>query len=593
MNRFFRLAQARNLDRIAVAYAVAGWVLVQGASIVFPAFDAPGWALRAFIVAVLIGFPVALVIAWFAVPHTELEDVPAGPISHREIVLIALLVGVVLLSLGEPFFLLRNSTPKGGPAPSGPPETSIAVLPFVNMSGNPGREIFSDGISEELLNDLSNIATLRVAARTSSFAFKGKNEDIRQIARLLNVRSLLIGSIREDGEQIRISAQLINAADGFQIWSSTYDRQLTGILTLEDDIARAITSALTNKLLGTLPHAGKPDSINPDAYRSYLEGQHELGPRTPEGIAKAVELFKQVTARQPDFAEGFAALGRALINHAEYHPEQKDLLPSAQAALEQALKLDPKNLAALAAHLDLAIHRMDWQTATDDARRMEAINPNSATVLHEMFRYYQILGFPQKALASVRSVVKLNPLSFVDRYNVVAALLHNGRYDDAVSAAHDALALEPNQTEALAMLCTADAHSNRLPDAHAILNRLQATNDAASKSGCDFDIAIAEGRLDDARRNTDALALQFPRGDFNENDFGERYAETRDFDKAAQWLTRAYDARAFTLFTIPYSRSIPPEFFQTTGWKALSSRPLFKDWQAAHDALAATLAQSG
>lgn len=592
MNRFFRLAQARNLDRIAVAYAVTGWVLVQGASIVFPAFDAPGWALRAFIVVVLIGFPVALAVAWFAAPGAELEDVPVGPVSHREIVLIALLSAVVLFSLGEPFVLLRNPAPKTPAASAGPLETSIAVLPFVNMSGNPSREIFSDGVSEELLNDLSNIASLRVAARTSSFAFKGKNEDIRQIARLLNVRSLLIGSIREDGEQIRISAQLINAADGFQIWSSTYDRQLTGILTLEDEIARAITSALTKKLFGTLPRAGKPDSINPEAYRLYLEGQHELGPRTQDGIAKAVDLFKQVTAMQPDFADGFAALGRALINHADYHPQQKDLLASAQAALKQALKLDPKNLAALAAHLDLAIHRMDWQAATADARRMEAINPNSAIVLHEMFRYYQILGYPYKALAAVRSVVRLNPLSFVDRYNVVAALLHNGQYDEAVSAAHEALALEPNQTEALAMLCTANAASHRLPDARAVLTKLQTFSDATSKSSCDFDIAVAEGRLADARKNTDALALLFPSGDLNEADFGERYAETHDFGKAAQWLSRAYDAKAFTLFTIPYSRSIPTEFLRSPDWKAISSRPLFKDWQAAHDAVASTTVQS-
>ncbi|MEI9933187.1 MAG: hypothetical protein WDM89_22315 [Rhizomicrobium sp.] len=593
MKRLFRLAQARNLDRVAVAYAIAGWVLVQGASIVFPAFDAPGWALRAFIMTVLIGFPVALVIAWFTVPQGELEEVKTGPISSREIVLIALLAAVALLSVGEPFFLVRSPAVKIESASAGPLAASIAVLPFVNMSGDPNREIFSDGISEELLNDLSNIAALRVAARTSSFAFKGKNEDVRQIARLLNVRSLLIGSIREDGQHIRISAQLINAADGFQLWSSTYDRELTGILTLEDEIARAITAALTNRLLGTAPHPGKPDSINPQAYRLYLEGQHELGPRTQAGIAKSVELFKQVTALQPDFAAGFAALARALINHAEYHPEQKDLLPSAQAALEQALKLDPKNLEALAAHLDLAIHRLDWQTATADAHRMEAINPNSATVLHEMFRYYQVLGFPYKALAAARGVVKLNPLSFVDRYNVAAALIHNGQYDDAVSAAHDALVLEPNQTEALAMLCTADARSHRLDDAHAVLANLRTYNDAASTSGCDFDIAVAENRLPDARRNTDAQALQFPHGDFDAADFGERTAQTRDFDKAAQWFTRAYDARAFTLFTIPYSRSIPPEFFQSAGWKALSNRPLFKDWQTAHDSLAAALGASG
>ncbi len=595
MRQLLKAAQARKLDRIAVAYAVAGWVLVQGAAIVFPAFDAPVWTLRAFIVAVVIGFPAALAIAWFAMPHTETAEDTPGAVSHREVVLLALLGVVLLLSLGElGYVILRHAPapPPPVPAPNTPAEASIAVLPFVNMSGDPNREIVSDGISEELLNDLSNVPALRVAARTSSFAFKGKNEDIKQIARVLAVRAVLEGSIREDGQEIRITAQLINAADGYHLWSATYDRNMTSILILEDEIARAITAALTHQLLGTpaAAPAGKPASIDPEAHQKYLEGQHYLGPRTQEGVAKAVELFKQVTALQPDFADGFAALGRALINHAEYHPEEGDLLPEAQAALKRALELDPNNLEALAAHLDLALHRLDWQTAGADARRMETINPNSATVLHEMFRYYQVLGFPHRALATVRNVVKLDPLSFVDHYNVVAALIHNGQWAEAADAGREALALEPNQTETLAMLCTAYANSNRLADAHATLAQISQSKDATSRAGCQFDIAVGEHRLADARKIVDKLAAQYPKGDFGAPDIGESYAGAGDFAKALRWFTRAYDGGDFALFTIAYSRSVPAAFFETEGWKALLQRPLFKDWQAAHDQLAAELA---
>ncbi|HEY5046714.1 MAG TPA: hypothetical protein VII49_01675 [Rhizomicrobium sp.] len=596
MQRLLRAAQARNLDRIAVAYAVAGWILVQGASIVFPAFDAPGWALRAFIVAVAMGFPATLTIAWFATPHAQTIDETPGGVSHREVVLLALLGVVLLLSLGELLFVFRRASSAPAPAITAsaankPAAASIAVLPFVNMSGDPAREIVSDGISEELLNDLSNVAALRVAARTSSFAFKGRNEDIKEIARVLGVRAILEGSIREDGEQIRITAQLIDAADGFHLWSETYDREMTGILALEDEIARAITSALTNKLLGTITiaPAGKPASIDPVAYRAYLEGQHELGPRTEDGVAKAVALFRRVATLQPDFADGFAALGRALINEAEFNPGQKKLMPEAETALARALALDPDNVYALSAHLDLALHGLDWPTAGIDAKRLNAINPNSNPVLHEMFRYYQLLGFPDKALEAVRGAAKLDPLSFVDRYNIVAALIHNGQFAQAVDAAHEALALEPNQTEALAMLCTADAYSNRLTDANAVLLQLSQGGDETSRSRCMFDIEVAEGRFAEAQTMVDTLASQFPHGDFSAADIGESYARSRNFDKAALWFARAYDERDFALFTIAFTRSIPAEFFKTAGWEALLQRPLFRDWQGAHDKLAADL----
>lgn len=586
MQRLLKIAQARNLDRIAVAYAVAGWILVQGAAIIFPAFDAPAWVLRAFIIAVVAGFPLALTVAWFATPHSDAIDETTGGISHREIVLLALLGAVLLLSVGELVFVVRRTPPAPVVASAEPARASIAVLPFLNLSGDPGREIVSDGISEELLNDLSTIPALRVAARTSSFAFKDKNEDIRRIASVLGVRTVLEGSIREDGTHIRIAAQLINAADGYGLWSASYDREMTGILTLEDEIARAITAALTNRLLGVTPLAGRPAVIDPTAYRKYLEGQHAFAPRTADGVKKAVALFEDVTAMQPDFADGFAALGRALINHAEYHPERKDLMPRAEAALARALALDPDNINALSAHLDLAFHRLDWPTADADAKRLKAINPGNYAVLHEMFRYYQLLGFPDRALAAVRSATALDPLSFVDRYNVVAALIHNGQYADAIEAAPAALRLEPNQSEVLAMLCTADTHNDRLPDAHAIMLQLLQGRDETSRTTCEFDIDVAERRIAEARRIEETLASEFPRGDFGAADIGEFYARTGDFDKAAGWLARSYDAREFGLFTFPYTHSIPRAFFQTAAWKSLKQRPLFTDWQSAHDNLA-------
>jgi TolB-like protein/tetratricopeptide (TPR) repeat protein len=513
-------------------------------------------------------------------------------VLHRDTVVLSLLGGVVLLGAVAFTVMLRRGAPEITSAANTPASASIAVLPFVNMSGDPGREIISDGISEELLNDLANVSALRVAARTSSFAFKGKNEDIKTIAGILSVRTILEGSIREDGEHIRIAAQLINAADGYHLWSATYDRQMTGILTLEDEIARSITSALTNKLLGTAngPSAGKPASIDPIAYRKYLEGQHEFAPRTADGVAKAVVLFKQVAVLQPDFADGLAALGRALIDDAENNPGRKDLMPAAEAALARALALDPDNVAALSAHLDLALHRMNWSAAAADASRLNAISASSAPVLHEMFRYYQMMGFPNEALETVRNAAKLDPLSFVDRYNVVAALIHNGQFADAIRAAHEALALLPDQTEVLAMLCRADSESGHIAGAHLVLATLSSGKDATSRLSCEFDIDVAESKLADAHKIADGLASQFPQGDFGAADIGELYARSGEFDKAVAWLARAYDGRDFDIFTVAYTKSIPAAFFNASGWRALLRRPLFRDWQAAHDSLGSDLA---
>lgn len=592
MQRLLRKAQARSLDRIATAYAVAGWLLVQAGSIVIPAFDAPPWTLKAFIVLVLAGFPLALVIGWFAAPRIPLEATAAQGISHREMVLLSLLGAVLLLSAGEFAYVVGQQPRAGAPASRNAAQASIAVLPFVNMSGDPAREIFSDGISEELLNELSNIASLRVAARTSSFAFKGKNEDIKKIAAILDVRSILQGSIREDGRHIRISAQLISAADGFQLWSATYDREMTGILTLEDEIARAITAALTNKLLGSqavLP--GKPASIDPDAYRAYLEGQHELAPRTREGVTKAVALLRQVTAQAPDFADGFAAFGRALLNEADNHPERKkDLVPAAEAALARALALDPDNINALSVHLDLALHKLDWQSAGVDGARMRAISPNSNAVLHEMFRYYQLLGFPDRALEAARGAAALDPLSVVDRLNVAAAAIHVARYGEAAAAAQAALALQSHHDYVEAQLCTAYAHTGRLDAARAIAARFSAANDNDDAQACAFDIAVGESRFDDARRIVDGMAARFSSLDLPAADIGDSYAVAGDSEKALDWLERGYEAREYQLFTIHTDRAIAPQFFAAPRWKALTQRPLFRDWQQAHDRLARELA---
>ncbi|MBI3678017.1 MAG: hypothetical protein HY243_15520 [Proteobacteria bacterium] len=598
MERFLRALQARRIDRIAAGYAVAGWVLVQAASIAVPTFDAPAWLLKTFIIFVLLGFPITLGTVWFATPHLAGRAARGERLKPIHATALALVAAVIVFVAGDLSYQLAHlfagsTVQQKAAAPFAPSHASIAVLPFVNMSGDPNKEYFSDGISEELLNDLANTPALRVAARTSSFAFKGKNQDIKQIARLLGVASVLEGSVRESGEHLRITAQLIDAVNGYHLWSKTYDRDLTDVLAVQDEIARAITQALTHALLpaARVGSSQKPTAIDPEAYRAYLLGQHEMGPRTQEGVENALALFEKTTQLAPNFAEGFAALARAQINTSEYHAERTDLIPAAHVSLQRALELDPNNLNALASHLDLALHRLDWKTATADARRMRALNPNSATVLHEMFRYYQIMGFPDLALDTVRSAVILSPLSIVDRFNLAAALVHNARYAEAAAAARAALALQQDNPIALSYLCTASAHSNDLDSAGAIAAKFASMpHQEVSALGCQFDIAVGSGNHGEARRLADDLSKKYATGDFSATDVGDNYAVAGDYPNAAKWLARAYDLKEFALYTIIYDRAIEPDFFQTPGWKKLFARPLFQDWQQAHDALAAELA---
>ena len=469
------------------------------------------------------------------------------------------------------------------------------MLPFADLSEKKDQEFFSDGLTEELLDLLAKTPWLQVIARKSSFSFKGKSDDIPTIARKLNVANILEGSVRKSGIRLRVTTQLIRADTGVHVWSETYDREVRDVFKVQDEIAGAITRVLTHRLLGG-DEAGKsnsPKAMDQVAYLLYLEGQHEFRPHTKEGTEKAIELFKQVTVLQPDFSDGFAALGAAYLNNAEDHKERTDLIPAAGAALARALLLDPTNLRAVSSHLDLALHARDWPSAAADARRMKAINPYSATTLGEMFRYYQLLGFPDLALDAARGAAALDPLSFVRRLNVAAALLRIARYPEGAAAALSALELQPKHVFMLSLLCTADAYSGRVGDARAIAAELSLSKDPDDRDGCLFDIVVAERRLADARKLNDTMAARFPGGSNQASDLAANYAEAHEFDLAATWLERGYDKKDFAIFTVQFTASIPRAFFDTDRWKKFLRRPMTVAWQQAHDRLAAELAAEG
>src|SRR5262249_33960356 len=306
----FTELKRRNVIRATILYFGAVWALAQGISQLGPSVGAPEWATRWFLVAAGIGFPFWIAFAWFYRCTTEgwkreSETAPAESIkqhTRRKLdfaIIGALAVAVVLLLTDR--FVLRHGVNETIS------ETSIAVLPFVDMSQAKDQGYFSDGISEELLNLLTKVPPLKVAARASSFSFKGKGVEIREIARQLHVANVLEGSVRKSGEQLRITAQLVRAAEGYHLWSETYDRKMDDIFKIQDEIAGEVVKELKVKLLGSAPKARTTD---PKAYVLYLEAR-ELGLQgTAEAFAKSDALLRQALEIDPRYAPAWDELAR-------------------------------------------------------------------------------------------------------------------------------------------------------------------------------------------------------------------------------------------------------------------------------------------
>src|SRR5882762_6624867 len=339
--RFLEEIRKRNVGRVAILYVVVCWLILEPVHVVFHMLEVPSWANRLVIIMLALGFPAALIFAWvYEITPEGLKptvEVPHGQSIRRQTgrrldrAIIAVLALAVIYFVVDKFWLSSISghvqhgaaattiaaAPTSHAAPAAvfaPPAHSIAVLPFVNMSGDSQQDYFSDGLSEELLNSLSRITALQVAARTSSFSFKGKQVDIADIAHKLNVGAILEGSVRKDEGRVRITAQLINAVTGFHLWSETYDRDLRHILALQTEIASAVTTALEATLIGDssalIELGGTQNAL---AFDAYLKGQKfwALAPDKDAGL-KQIAAYSEAIRLDPRYAKAYAAKARAL-----------------------------------------------------------------------------------------------------------------------------------------------------------------------------------------------------------------------------------------------------------------------------------------
>jgi TolB-like protein/Tfp pilus assembly protein PilF len=357
--------------------------------------------------------------------------------------MIAMLIAGTVLAIAAVVWLTGGGK-RSAPSLRSTGTPSIAVMPFVNLSSDKEQEYFSEGLAEELLNNLMRIQGLRVAARTSSFQFKGRNEDLRSVGEKLNVSTILEGSVRKEGERVRITAQLINASDGFHMWSEIYERDLKDVFAVQEDIARSVANSLKVTLLENpgVPFAG---SQNLEAYNAYLQGRYFFDRRDRESLEKALGYYEQAIKLDPSYALAWAQIARVRANQADrgYLPI-KEGYEKARAAAEKALALD-SNLAEANAAFGWIKATNDWDWAGADIcyRRALALEPGNAPVIRSAGGLAATLGRLDEALTLHRRAVELDPLSAAGRLNLGTYAYYAGHFEEAVAAFRKALELSP------------------------------------------------------------------------------------------------------------------------------------------------------
>ncbi len=607
----------RNVFRVGIAYAVIAWLLLQLADVVLNNIAAPGWVFKAILLVLILGFPLVVFFAW------AFELTPEGLKKEKEVdrtqsithstgrKLDYAIIGLMALALGyfawDKFLggegaaapdaavsgaaapnaapVTAETTPAATAAPaaaSSPasghapataaPARSIAVLPFTDMSPEGDQEYLSDGIAEELLNLLVQIPDLQVAARTSSFSFKGKEVQIAEIASALHVAHVLEGSVRKSGDRVRITAQLIKADDGYHLWSETFDRTLDDVFAIQDEISAAVVAALKVQLLGAAP---KSVEVNPEAYAQYLQGRYFAQRRTRKDWENAVSAFRQALAIDPNYAAAWAGLSQILGAQAgqgymELHAGNKE----ARAAALKALELDP-NLAEAHAALGLIQLNYDWDWAGAEASLQQALDlaPGNAEILAQMGLLQRYLGNMDTSIELSRRALDLDPLALVGYHQLGLALTWNQQLDAALVIYVRLLTMNPAFTAAnLARsrillvqgkmqeaMAAAEAEAEPFWHAYAVLINLYAQKRTAEADALLPDF-IAQNEHDAAYQ------------------ISQIYGFRGDRDQVFEWLERAYAQRDGGLPEILYDPMMT-QFSDDPRWaEVLKKVGLYEAW---------------
>jgi len=526
---FFAELKRRKVYTVAVAYVVGGWAIAEGISQVFPVFDIPNSVVRLIVLFIVLGFPVALVLSWFF-DLTRYGIVRTPDRDGRNIDIIQ----------SVPAFSRSDS-----------PEKSIAVLPFNDLSPAKDHNYFSDGIADEISTALAKIDGLHVAARRSSFWFKDKEAELSEIAAKLNVEHVLEGSVRRDGNRVRVTAELIDACDGFTVWSETFEREFQSIFALQDEITRSIVDALKLKLNVA---ATAPPSRSIDAYDVYLHGLFLSDKGTEEPLRESLEFFERALQKDPQFSRAWTGIAKSWLWLADAYVSPLEAYPKVREAALKALKIDNNEAEA---HVYLAETKriLDWDLdgAEAEFNRAVEIEPNSTPSNYFIAALYAARGDRDKALIYLQQTAKIDPASLWVSNFACEIYRYFGLYDEAIAAGERAVQLDPAfmayGEPALAALYR---EMGRFDEAIALYEKAQSFT---GRPG--FGLAITYARIDRRKEALQTLDAAMASRRYTPGDaIAHVHVALHAHDDAIRELERACDERSSSLHFI----GIAPEF---------------------------------
>jgi TolB-like protein len=521
---FFAELKRRKVYSVAIAYVVAGWALAQGIAQVLPVFDIPNWVVRLLVVLIVLGFPVALTLSWF------FDFTRYGIVRTPD----------------------RAPQPRiDAVDPSISQERSIAVLPFKDLSAGPERDYLGEGIAEEILTALSKVDNLRVAARRSSFWFKDRDAELSEVASKLNVEHVVEGSIRRDGNRIRVTAELTECCQGFTLWSETFEREFQGIFALQDEITRAIVEALKLKLELAPATARAPST---EAYDLYLRGLFLSDKSSEEALRKSLEFFERALDKDPRFARAWTSIAKSWLWLADAYVEPLEAYSKVREAAVNAINIDDSEAEA---HVYLAETKriLDWDLRGAEAEYVRAfeIDSNSTTSNYFIAAFYAAVGEREKALTYLRRTAKIDPTSLWVSNFACEIYRYFGLTDEAMAAGERSLQLDPTFAYSEPLMAALYREMGRFDDAIGLYKKSQDLSGRVP-----FGLAITYAKMNRREEAKEILkAACASRGSYTPGDaIAHVHVVLEEYEDAIRELARAYDEHSSSLHFI----GIAPEF---------------------------------
>lgn len=523
--KFHAELKRRKVYTIAIGYVVGGWALAQGITQLAPVFEIPIWVVRVVVLLIVLCFPLALLLAWFfdLTRYGIVRTPDAAPENAADIVESDLF------------------------------EKSIAVLPFADLSPGKDHDYFSDGIAEEILAALAKIDGLRVAARRSSFWFKDKKVTVKEIGDKLNVEHVLEGSVRRDGNRVRITAELTDCCNGFTLWSETFEREFQGIFALEDEITRAIVDELKLKLDIPAPTSSRLVR-SADAYDAYLQGLFGSDKGNEESLREAVKHFERALDKDPQLARAWTGISKAWLWLADAYEPPLEAYPKVREAAINAVKIDNEEAEAHV-YLAEAMRILDWDLDAAEAEYLRAfeIDPNSTPSNYFIAAFYAARGDREKALSFLRRTTKIDPASLWVSNFACELYRYFGLIDEAIAAGERALQLDPTFLYGEPLLAAVYREMGRFDEAIALFEKAQTFRGKGS-----FGLSITYARMGRREESREILGKAVAtRKSYTPGDaIAHVHVALRDHDTAFIELERACEERSSSLHMV----GIAPEF---------------------------------